>query len=75
MKIIYIVISAIFLCNCSTETEMEKNKQDLIKADKAFSKLSSEAGMNHAFGAYCAKDGVLLVPGSMPVAGNEGVGE
>jgi len=73
MKIIYIVISAIFLCACSTKTEMEKNKQDLIDADKAFSKLSSEAGMNHAFGAYWAKDGVLLVPGSMPVVGHEAV--
>lgn len=32
-------------------------KQELIDADLAFSELSREQGMNHAFISYCAEDG------------------
>jgi ketosteroid isomerase-like protein len=31
--------------------------------------------MNHAFVTYCAKDGVVLIPGSMPVVGYEAVND
>lgn len=46
-----------------------------MEADQAFSRLSSEQGMNQAFETYCAKDGVILSPGSMPIAGKEAVTE
>jgi len=73
MKTVYFFLLALFLFACSTENSLEVNPQELIDADKAFSKLSSEEGMNHAFLTYCASDGVLLVQGSMPVVGHEAV--
>ena len=73
MKTVYFILSALFLFACSTESSLEINPQELIDADKAFSKLSSEEGMNHAFLSYCASDGVLLIQGSMPVVGHEAV--
>ena len=73
MKTVYFILSALFLFACSMESSLEINPQELIDADKAFSKLSSEEGMNHAFLSYCASDGVLLIQGSMPVVGHEAV--
>ena len=73
MKTVYFILSALFLFACSTENSLEMNPQELIDADNAFSKLSSEEGMNHAFLSYCASDGVLLMQGSMPVVGHEAV--
>jgi len=73
MKTVFVILSALFLFACSTENSLEMNRQELMDADKAFSKLSSEEGMNHAFLSYCANDGVLLLEGSMPVVGHESV--
>jgi len=47
---------------------LDMNKE-LIAADKAFSALSKEKGMNHAFLSYVAEDGVMLSPNKMPVVG------
>lgn len=58
---------------CSTDISPEANRQALMDADKAFSELSSIEGMKRAFLTYCASDGVLLTPGSMPVVGHEAV--
>ena len=44
-------------------------KSELINADKAFSALCKEKGMNHAFLHYVAEDGVMLRPNSIPVVG------
>jgi len=49
--------------------------KELIGADKAFSTLSKERGMNHAFLSYIAEDGVLLRPDNMPFVGKDIVKE
>ena len=75
MKIVYLFISSVFLFACSGDNNMNQNIQVLINADRAFSDLSVKEGMNAAFLAYCAKDGVLLKPDSRPVAGIAAVSE
>jgi len=44
-----------------------------MEADRAFSDLSREKGMNHAFESYIAEDGVMLRPESMPIVGKDAV--
>lgn len=44
---------------------------DVLQADRNFSKMSEEKGMNTAFIAYAAPNAVLLRPKSMPVEGRE----
>ncbi len=73
MKPVYIIIAALFMLACTTDKSMEINRQELIEADKAFSKLSSDEGMKSAFLSYCASEGVMLTPESMPVVGYEAV--
>ena len=40
-----------------------------MATDRAFSELSRQQGMNHAFEVYCDEQGVLLRPGRWPVEG------
>lgn len=72
---IYLLICAISLAGCTAETKLGKLRQELMEVDSAFSLLSSEVGMNRAFETYCADEGVLLRPGSMPIIGIESVKE
>jgi len=70
MKRVYIFIIAIFLMGCSSGNKQELLVQELMETDLAFSEMSREEGMNSAFAAYCAENGVLLRPGSMPIVGS-----
>lgn len=73
MKTAYFIITVLFMFACSADTDPDAKRQALMDADKAFSKLSETEGMKHAFLSYCAIDGVMLTPGSMPVIGHEAV--
>lgn len=73
MTRIYILLLAIMMAACGGEGSADKFEQELIDADLAFSQLSKEKGMNHAFSTYCAELGVILRPNSMPIVGNEAV--
>ena len=73
MKIVYVVITCLLLFACSNENKLEKQTEELIAADRAFSDLSREKGMNHAFESYIAEDGVMLRPESMPIIGKDAV--
>lgn len=62
----------LILCSlvaCKPNIDLEKEKQSVLQADKDFSNLSVEKGMNSAFISYCAEEGVLLRPNSMPIEG------
>ena len=63
-----LIILVLLLFGCNKPMSLDMNKE-LIAADKAFSALSKEKGMNHAFLSYVAKDGVMLSPNKMPVVG------
>lgn len=45
----------------------------LKETDRAFSKLSSEKGMNQAFETYIADNGVVLRNNSFPIVGKDAV--
>lgn len=50
-------------------TEPVPGKNELMDADRAFSKLSEQKGMKNAFIEYIDSNGVLLRPGEMPITG------
>lgn len=74
MKKIFSGLLVLFiLIGCNKHTSLDMNKK-LIAVDKAFSALSKEKGMNYAFLAYVAKDGVMLSPNRMPLVGKSNIG-
>lgn len=68
---VLLLMMLLFFCSCRESGPQEKMRSDLLAADRAFSELSADSGMNHAFRTYCDENGVLLRPGSMPVEGKE----
>lgn len=75
MKALLIALIGISLISCNTEVGRERNKQEMMDADRSFSKLSEEMGMNFAFETYCAEDGVILRPQNKPYVGKESIVE
>ena len=75
MKALIIALIGFSLFSCNTEARRENNKQEMMDADRSFSKLSEEMGMNHAFETYCAEDGVILRPQNKPYVGKESIVE
>ena len=75
MKTLLFLLACTCLICCTSSSALEEMRLELMEADRAFSELSLEKGMNHAFTTYCASDGVLLRPQSMPVTGKEAVSE
>jgi ketosteroid isomerase-like protein len=69
-----LIILVLFLIGCNKPTSLDMNKE-LIDVDRAFSALSKEKGMNHAFLSYVAEDGVMLSPNKMPVVGKNKIGD
>ncbi len=51
------------------DAQFDKGKQELLKVDAEFSKLSESRGVNEAFLTYLDDDGVLLRPGNHPIVG------
>lgn len=52
---------------------MVQAKLDLLDTDRAFSKLSEEKGMKHAFLEFIDSNGVLLRPNHPPIVGADAV--
>lgn len=57
----------------SDNTDPEKYKASLIKADEDFAELSIEKGLKEAFLEYIDSNGVLLRPNVIPIAGADAV--
>ncbi|MEP2023148.1 MAG: DUF4440 domain-containing protein [Reichenbachiella sp.] len=70
----YFLILTFILFSCQSKEIREVTKPDvLLEIDRAFSKLSLEKGMNHAFETYIANDGVVLRNNSWPIVGKDSV--
>lgn len=69
-KIFSALLISFILFGCNKHASFDMNKE-LIAVDLAFSALSKERGMNHAFLSYVAEDGVMLSPNKMPIVGKE----
>jgi len=48
-------------------------KEEIIKVDLAFSKMSKEKGMKKAFLEYIDDEGILLRPGHLPIVGADAI--
>ena len=73
MRTIFIISVCLILNACNYETKLDQIEQNLMKVDLAFSDLSKEVGMQRAFKAYCADEGVLLRSNTMPIVGKNEV--
>jgi ketosteroid isomerase-like protein len=70
-RIIVFFIIAINFTGCSASQADKENewKNEVIKIDKEFSKLSSSQGMKKAFIEFIDDDGILLRPDHPPIVG------
>jgi len=73
MKKTTLYLLMILVTGCSIKKSQEQMLQQLLETDRAFSALSLEKGMNHAFTTFCARDGVLLRNDAMPLKGREAI--
>jgi ketosteroid isomerase-like protein len=75
MKLNYFlfVIYSFILLGCMQNTDLEKERGNLIKTDLEFSKLSAEKNAAEAFYAHFAEDGIQLVPNSDPIRGRDAI--
>jgi ketosteroid isomerase-like protein len=74
LKLAFITGIAGILLQCSTSVT-GNGKEEIINADIAFSALSKEKGMKHAFLQYAAQDVVMLRENSFPQKGKNAMEE
>ena len=71
-----IIISSLVSCDLFTKkknTTGPDDKQQMMDADRAFSKLSEEKGMKAAFIEYIDSNGALLRPNEWPIVGADAI--
>ena len=73
MRITLLLFVALFAFSCNSNTDTAQPESELLLVDKAFSDFSAENGFKAAFAMYCAEDGVVLRPGSLPIIGRDAV--
>ena len=70
------ILFSLFSCNLFTkkkEIAGPDEKQKMMDADRAFSKLSVQKGMKNAFLEYIDSNGVLLKPNNFPIIGADAI--
>lgn len=75
-NIFTLFIVCLLLASCDLleqRTGTSADPQELINAEKDFSRMSNERGMKKAFLFYIAKDGVLLRPDENPLTGADAI--
>lgn len=76
MKILIMLVTICGLVACtSKKPTIDTNaiKDEIIEADRAFSKLSEQKGLKKAYMEYIDSNGVLLRPNNVPIAGANAV--
>ena len=70
-RIVIIFLMGISVTACSANQAEKENegRNEIIKTDKEFSKLSSSQGMKKAFIEFIDDEGILLRPDHMPIIG------
>ncbi|MCU7523803.1 MAG: nuclear transport factor 2 family protein [Ignavibacteria bacterium] len=61
------------ISSAAAQTNLQKGKDLLLKADMEFSRLSQEKGSNEAFLAFASDSAVLLRKNSYPVEGKSAI--
>ncbi|MEY2916358.1 MAG: hypothetical protein RIS73_72 [Bacteroidota bacterium] len=70
------IIFSFTACNFFTKKKSiagPEEKQKMMDADRAFSKLSVQKGMKNAFLEYIDSNGVLLRPNQFPIVGADAI--
>ena len=73
------LLAFLFSFGCTTTAKLASpqntgdTREAVMQADRDFSKMSAEKGLNTAFIAYAADNGVLLRPQSPPIVGRDNV--
>jgi ketosteroid isomerase-like protein len=60
-------------CNNPKKNNVSLMKEEIIKADEAFSNMSRKQGMKKAFLEFIDNDGILLRPGHLPIVGADAI--
>ena len=72
-----VLISGFVGCTSTSRLASPQNPGDtreaVMQADRSFSKMSEEKGLNTAFIAYAADTSVLLRPQSQPISGRDNI--
>jgi ketosteroid isomerase-like protein len=77
-KLLLFVLLCTTLLSCNIFTNKKniagpEEKQKMMDADRAFSKMSAERGMKNAFLEYIDSNGILLRPNRFPIAGADAI--
>ena len=70
-KVIYLFLIGISVVSCNSTVDMEKCRQEIIKADQEFSDYSIKNGVREAFYAFAHDSAVILRENSYPIVGRE----
>lgn len=63
------ILTILILVSCNSSIDIDKEKENLLQTDIAFSNRSIEVGNHQAFLEYAAPDAVLLRDNSFPIVG------
>lgn len=65
----------LIIAGCSTPVNVESERENMLEADRAFSRFSVESGMYEAFDKYMADSAMILRNGAHPIVGREKIRE
>jgi len=74
-----LILALVGFSNCTTTSRLASpqntgdTREAVLQADREFSKMSEEKGLNTAFIAYAATDAALLRAQSQPIAGRDNI--
>jgi len=75
MKTVKTLMTAIIVLfvfwGCGTAIDIEKEQENLIQTDRAFSQVSIEKGAAEAFNMYLTEDAIQLPTRSNPIVGRD----
>lgn len=78
-RLLFSVLAFLAFEGCTTTSRLASpqntgdTREAVLQADREFSKMSEQKGLNTAFIAYAADNGVLLRPQSQPIIGRDNV--
>jgi ketosteroid isomerase-like protein len=73
-RIVLLLMVPVLMMGCVNKKPVSIDQQaELLKADRAFSKMSEDKGMKEAFIKYIDTAGVLLRPNQYPIIGADAV--
>jgi ketosteroid isomerase-like protein len=74
-KIVLLCMVPVLMVACINKKPLQAidPEAQLLKADRAFSKMSEEEGVKNAFIKYIDSDGILLRPNQYPIIGADAV--